>query len=102
MGSFINALKGWMGGQDWSTTNLQTRLGSNDWSNPIASVRVPYNRGDWLADLGSLKEKGQGDHKQLKSHWNSRLKGPVSLGGRRLKGPGPCWWPTTDCSADSD
>jgi len=38
--------------------------------------------GGWLADLGSLKEKGQGDHKQLlKSHWNSRLKAPVSLKG---------------------
>jgi len=35
-----------MGGQDWSTTNLQTRLGSSDWPNPIANVRVPHNRGD--------------------------------------------------------
>ena len=64
MGSFINALKGWMGGQDWKTTNLQTRLGAvtGPILLPVSEYRIT---GGWLADLGSLKEKGQGDHKQL-------------------------------------
>jgi len=64
---------------------------------PVSEYRIT---GGWLADLGSLKEKGQGDHKQLlKSHWNSRLKAHVSLKGTvGQRGLGHA----TNCSADSD
>jgi len=48
-----------MGEQDWGTTNLQTRLGSSDWSNPIASVQVPYNRG-MAGGSGVTERKGSG------------------------------------------
>ena len=103
MGSFINALKGWMGGQDWKTTNLQTRLGAV--TGPILLPVSEYRITGGMAG-GSGVTEGKGTRGLQATAEVTVEYAPErtceSEGDCRPKGPGPCWWPTTDCSADSD